>query len=187
MVTTAAARSLASWILAPLPRRWAHTRAVALRAAEVCGTVAPAERELLVAAAWLHDIGYGPAASDTGFHPLDGARLLQRMATPPRLVALVAHHSGASFIAEAAGFADALAEFPDEASAVTDALLYADQTSGAGGERLPAAARIDAALTRHGPDSAQARAARLRTPYLLAAVERVQERLAQASGRADAA
>ena len=32
----------------------------------------------LVAAAWLHDIGYAPELVETGFHPLDGARYLRR-------------------------------------------------------------------------------------------------------------
>jgi hypothetical protein len=30
----------------------------------------------LVAAAWLHDIGYAPELAKTGFHPLDGSAAL---------------------------------------------------------------------------------------------------------------
>ena len=60
--------------------------------------------ELLIAAAYLHDIGYAPELEDTGFHPLDGARWL-RAQGQERLACLVAHHSGAWFEAEARGLA----------------------------------------------------------------------------------
>ena len=70
------------------------------------------DRALLVAAAYLHDIGYAPELEDTGFHPLDGARWL-RAHGHERLAGLVAHHSGA-VRGGARGLADALAEFPDE-------------------------------------------------------------------------
>ncbi|MFD6855509.1 HD domain-containing protein [Streptomyces diastaticus] len=56
--------------------------------------VSEADRDLLVAAAWLHDIGYAPELRDTGSHPLDGARHLESLGAPARLVRLVAHHSG---------------------------------------------------------------------------------------------
>lgn len=42
------------------------------------------DRDLLVAAAWLHDIGYAPELRDTGFHPLDGARHLEALGAPAR-------------------------------------------------------------------------------------------------------
>jgi hypothetical protein len=35
-------------------------------------TVPAADRPVLIAAAWLHDIGYAPGLPETGFHPLDG-------------------------------------------------------------------------------------------------------------------
>ena len=38
--------------------------------------------EVLVAAAWLHDIGYAPDIVATGFHPLDGARYLAGLGAP---------------------------------------------------------------------------------------------------------
>ncbi len=46
------------------PERWNHTQGVASRAAEIASTVPPADRSLLVAAAWLHDVepGLGPGA-----------------------------------------------------------------------------------------------------------------------------
>ncbi len=178
-IDVAAARLLAQRVLLPLPRRWEHTRTVAAQARSVAHAVDPEDRDLLHAAAWLHDIGYGPAAVDTGFHPLDGARLAERLGWPPRLTALIAHHSGALFVARASGWAEELAAYPNEASAVTDALIYADQTAGPDGRVLPAGLRIARALERHGPGSPQQRAAAQRTPHLLAAVSRVHARLQQ--------
>jgi hypothetical protein len=71
------ARSHAEGLLAPLSNRWAHVQAVAEQAVRIAPAVLPAdEREILVAAAWLHDIGYAPALATTGLHPLDGARHL---------------------------------------------------------------------------------------------------------------
>ncbi|MBS2964618.1 HDIG domain-containing protein [Actinocrinis puniceicyclus] len=172
-----AARRFACRVLLPLPQRWIHTQAVAAQAAAVARAVAPQDRALLLAAAWLHDIGYAPAAALTGFHPLDGARLAARYSWPPRLTGLIAHHSGALFVARVSGWDEQLAAFPDEASPVTDALVYADQTTAPDGRMLPADVRIAQALARHGPGSPQHGAAAHRTPYLLAAVGRVQARL----------
>jgi putative nucleotidyltransferase with HDIG domain len=176
------ARVLAAAVLADLPDRWSHTMAVAGRARAIRRTVKPADGSTLVAAAWLHDVGYAAEAQDCGFHPLDGARLVERQGWPPRIAALVAHHSGALFVARASGLGDALSVYPDEGSLVTDALLYADQTTGPRGETLPVAQRIEESLRRHGPDSANARVSIDRTAFLLAAVARVEMRLAGSAG-----
>ncbi len=93
--TPQGAASLAESLLPPLGNRWLHTQAVAERAREASPAVPAADRDLLVAAAWFHDIGYAPELRITGFHPLDGARQLERLGAPRRLVCLVAHHSGA--------------------------------------------------------------------------------------------
>ncbi|WP_239125770.1 HD domain-containing protein [Catellatospora bangladeshensis] len=178
----ARAMSLAESLLAELPRRWSHSAGVARRAAELSGAVAPADRDLLLCAAWLHDIGYAAAARDTGFHPLDGARLLWRLGWPARLCALVAHHSGACFQAEAQGVTG-LAEFPDEQSAVTDALAVADQTTGVCGEPASLEERLAEALGRHGALSVYALAHSRRAPYLRAAAHRVHLRLTPAPAR----
>ncbi|MFI6263131.1 HD domain-containing protein [Micromonospora sp. NPDC051006] len=75
-----------------LPRRWRHVRAVGLKA-EALGVLPNVDVEILSASAWLHDIGYSPRISDTGFHALDGARWLLREGFSMRLASLVAHHS----------------------------------------------------------------------------------------------
>src|SRR5688572_3632725 len=57
-VDVAAARDLAESLLTDLPQRWAHTAGVARRAAELCAAMPAADRNRVVTAAWLHDIGY---------------------------------------------------------------------------------------------------------------------------------
>lgn len=175
--TVESAHALARETLADLPDRLRHSEAVAARAGAVSSTTDAADRTVLVAAAYLHDIGYAQVALDTGFHPLDGARFALRHGWPLRIAALIAHHSGADLTARALGLAVALNEFPDERSAVTDALLYADQSTGPQGETLPAPMRIERSLLRHGCGSANSRVAVERTAFLLDAVARVEARL----------
>ena len=62
-----AARELAGRVLAEDPERLAHSAAVAGRARELAATVPRAAVDTLVAAAWLHDIGYAPQLRETGF------------------------------------------------------------------------------------------------------------------------
>jgi putative nucleotidyltransferase with HDIG domain len=171
-----AARRLAGSLLRPLPDRWRHTIGVAARAAELTRTVPSGDREILVAAAWLHDIGYSSSIQDSGFHPLDGALFLRRAGWPERICALVAHHSGARFMASASGREEGLRQFPFERSPVSDALTYADQTVGAHGQRLDVEDRMADAVRRHGPDSVQARVYNVRAPYVRAAADRVRTR-----------
>jgi hypothetical protein len=138
--------------LSPLGPRWAHTQGVVARARALAVTVAPADRDLLIAAAYLHDVGYDPALQATGFHAVDGA-LWIRSHGHERLAGLVAHHSGARFEAEARGVIDALAEFQTERSAVADLLTYCDLTTGIDGEEITPAARLADVEQRHGADS----------------------------------
>ena len=84
------AAELARTMLAEaLPRRWRHVRSVARRARWVAKELSLSDD--LVAAAWLHDIGYAPELVETGFHPLDGARYLRRQGVDAQVVSLVAH------------------------------------------------------------------------------------------------
>ena len=178
----ARARQLARTLLHPLPERVQHTQGVANRAAEVAVTVPPADRCMLVAAAWLHDIGYSPLIRHTGFHPLDGGLYLRDHGWDERLVCLVAHHSGARFVPVARGFATLMADFLFEDSAVSDALTYADQTVGPHGRPMTVPYRIAEAIARHGPDSPNALARVDRVPYLLGVADRVEKRLANDLG-----
>ena len=124
----------ASW-LADLGARWHHVRGVARRAQRISQALAPQDRPYLVAAAWLHDIGYAPSLAATAFHPLDGARHLRALGHE-RLAQLVAYHSSARWEAEALGLSDDLAVFPREDSATADALTYCDMTTSPTGQRV---------------------------------------------------
>jgi hypothetical protein len=173
------ARDLAQTLLAGLPQRWRHTIKVAQRAESVSVTVETAtEADELVAAAWLHDIGYAPALHATGFHPLDGARHLFYHGWPPAIAGLVAHHSDADDVAAIRGLAGQLAEFPAQPGPVADALTYADQTIGPDGRTMTLDQRLAEMLRRHGPDSPNAAAHPRREPILREAVRRVDQRLA---------
>ncbi|MFF2432588.1 HD domain-containing protein [Streptomyces mirabilis] len=132
--TPQGAAELAESLLPPLGNRWLHTQAVAARAREVSAAVPEGERDLLVAAAWLHDLGYAPELRDTGFHPIDGARHLVGLGAPDRLVRLAAHHSGAVYEAEQRGLTTELAAYEREDSPLLDALIYADMTTGPAGQ-----------------------------------------------------
>jgi hypothetical protein len=129
MVDVHQAQGLAERLLAvQLPRRWRHVGGVAAQAQRLVG-VGPARRDLLVASAWLHDIGYAPALVDSGFHPIDGARHLRDLAVDERVVNLVAHHSCAQIEAGLRGLTASLdREFPRDPSLPHDELCFCDQT-----------------------------------------------------------
>ncbi|WP_199733552.1 HD domain-containing protein [Micromonospora sp. BL4] len=50
-------------------------------------------KDVLVAAAWLHDVGYAPGITASGLHALDGASCLRRQGFEERVTNLVAYHS----------------------------------------------------------------------------------------------
>lgn len=136
-----------------LPRRWRHVQAVASKATRLAATRPPADGEALISAAWLHDVGYAPELVDTELHALDGARHLRAAGFPDRVAALVAHHSCAIFEAAERGLSTTLAaEFPHEQSPVSDALWYADMTTGPDGQSLPVEERLAEICERYGPE-----------------------------------
>jgi hypothetical protein len=140
-----------------LPRRWGHVQSVAAKAQRL----SPALRgdgELLVASAWLHDIGYVTALQDTGFHPIDGARYLRSRGADVRLYCLVANHSGARFEAPMRGLDDAQAEYADESSLARDGLWYADMTTSPVGEPVRFSDRLREIRERYGPEHSVPRA-----------------------------
>ena len=175
-----AAERTARLLLGDMGDRWRHTRGVAARAAELA-VLLDVDADLLVASAWLHDIGYAGCAHDTGFHPIDGARHLAARGWPAPVTGLVAHHSGARFVAAARGLARALDAHPDGPAPVSDALTYADQTVGPDGVRVSVEQRRAEMLRRHGPASWNARVDHLRGPHLLAVARRVELRLRSAA------
>ena len=170
--------------LARLGSRWSHARGVAARAEEIAGAVDPHDRAVLVAAAYLHDVGYAAELVVHGFHPLDGALWL-RAQGQVRLAGLVAHHTGAMFEANAHGLAEALGAFHDERSPVSDALAYSDLTTGPNGEPMSVSERLGEIERRYGSGSLVVRALENASTALEAMVGRTEARLAAA--RIDAA
>ncbi|MFC0451199.1 HD domain-containing protein [Rhodococcus jostii] len=171
------AQALTLQVLAREPARADHSAGVAARALALTPTVPATERDTLVAAAWLHDIGYAAELRQSGFHPLDGAHYLRAHGWPARLCDLVAHHSGARFVAAVTGLGDQLIQFGFVEDAVSDALTAADQTTGPHGEALSLDQRLREKNDRHGSDSPTAHAHSQRVPYLRAAAGRVEHRL----------
>jgi hypothetical protein len=174
----ARAEGVAHELLSPLPERLRHTVGVAERAGRLAATVEAGDRPVLVAAAWLHDIGYAPAVRMSLFHPLDGPSYLAGRGWQLRVCSLVAHHSGAVFVARVRGLQERLSVFTIEESAVMDALTYADQTVGPDGRPMTSESRMSDMLSRHGLDSPSGRAHEQRAPYLRAVAARAQARLA---------
>lgn len=168
------ARSLARACLASVEGpRWAHVQGVGLAAEELL----PKISERVVVAAWLHDVGYGPAQIDTGLHSLDGARFLQRTGTDDAVVSLVAHHSGARYEALERGLAAELDEFPRPDPDDLDALKLVDMTTGPDGSRVPASVRISEILGRYSPNHPVHRAVSGARSELMASVARAARRL----------
>ena len=134
--------------------------------------------EALVAAAWLHDVGYSADVIDTGFRPLDGACYLAGRGAPKRVVNLVARHSYAILEAELRGVGRQLAAFPDEGGALRDALWYCDLTTSPDGKPVGAPERIAEIKERYGPGDIVTQFITEGASELLAAVERTERRLA---------
>ena len=172
------ARTEAARLLGTSSDRWDHVSGVAAAARVVVDVIPSEDADLLVAAAWLHDIGYSPAIAHTGFHPLDGARHLRALGAPPRLCSLVAHHSSALVEAKVRHMrAMLLAEFPPEESIVADALTFADMTTSPTGRPVTVEERLAEILDRYPPTDPVHRAISESSEQLRAAVARVEARL----------
>jgi hypothetical protein len=163
-------------LAASLPRRWRHVRSVARRARWVSKQLSLPDD--LVAAAWLHDIGYAPELVDTGFHPLDGARYLRREGVNGQVVSLVAYHSCAQIEADVRGLgAELAAEFSPGKPLPTDALLYCDMTTGPDGDFVRPAERLVEIRGRYGPNHEVTRFVERAVSEILTTCARVEEML----------
>ncbi|MGK8464165.1 HD domain-containing protein [Nocardia cyriacigeorgica] len=56
-----------TYLAEDLPRRWSHVSGVARQGVRIAPAFPAADGEVLVVACWLHDIGYAPSLSKTGF------------------------------------------------------------------------------------------------------------------------
>lgn len=153
MLLTSWAATSAERFLALLDNRWSHVQQAAECARRITAVVPVEDRDLVVAAAYLHDVGYAPALAVTGFHPLDGGRWVRGQGRSDRLARLVAHHSCATHEARVRGFLDVLlAEFEPERSVTYDALVFCDMTAGPDGKIVSFEERIENIYERYGPD-----------------------------------
>ena len=136
-------------LLKPLGNRWLHVQGVVERAHQVSQALDATDGIYLLAAAYLHDIGYAPELKNTGFHPLDGAYYVHSLGYD-RVASLVAYHSEARFEARLRGYERALSTFSCEHSVVADALTYCDQTTGPAGAHVSIEKRIAEVYSRYG-------------------------------------
>jgi hypothetical protein len=170
------ARIYAEELLAPLGDRWAHVRGVARQAARVSIILPPGERDVLVAAAWLHDLGYAASLVETGLHALDGARHV-RVLGHERLAGLVAYHSGSRREAGLRRLVTELAEFEDEASDTATALTYCDMTTSATGAIVTFRERLADVERRYGADHVVSQSLRWARPEIERCIQMVEARL----------
>lgn len=173
------ARVVAEERLAGLPRRLTHVRGVAVAAEGLVARLDLAESSSVVAAAWLHDVGYAPSVRVTGFHPVDGAVFVRAEGFPAVVVSLVAYHTGAVFEARERGFSDVLGEFAEPAELLLDVLTCADMTTSPDGSPVSAQDRVSEILSRYSVDDPVHRAIGWSAPMLLAATARVEALLAR--------
>lgn len=173
------AQWLAQQHLVDVPQRWAHVQGVAATASEVAPVLDLQRADEIIAAAWLHDVGYSPDLATTGFHPVDGARFARDAGMPDLVVRLIAFHTGSQFEAQQRGLMAELHEFTPPPGEVLDVVTFADMTTSPKGTPIEARDRVAEILTRYEPNTPVYDAVSASAPELLAAVERVNERLAQ--------
>lgn len=155
-------------------RRLAHVRGVATTAERLSRRFDAQTADSLVAAAWLHDIGYAPSLRRTGFHPLDGAEFARAAGFRELVASLVAFHTGAHAEAAERGLSG-LAAFSDPHSDVLDVLTFCDLTTGPDGAPVSPRDRLIEVLGRYGPEDPVHRAVDAGRDELLAAVRRVRD------------
>jgi hypothetical protein len=163
------AQTLAQSLLVDDQCRLAHVRGTGWIAGMAVSALGVDRPENVVAAAWLHDIGYAPAIARTGFHPLDGALFLAR-----EVVLLVAHHSQAAVLAPYYGVQHLMALLDHAHGHADDVLTFSDLRAGADGLGADPRDRVEDMRRRHAnqafvPD--EVRATRYR--MLLTAAARV--------------
>ena len=142
----------ATHLLPVLGNRWLHILRVVEVAMHITYIFSEEEHPLLIAAAYLHDIGYASSLAKTGIHPIDGANYVAQFGLP-RLASIIAHHTGFRFTASLIHAQDKLAAFPYEHSLVTCALTYCDLHSGPTGQPFTLQERLDDIVARYGRSS----------------------------------
>lgn len=168
------AEALARRILSAEPDRLAHVHSAARIAEFTADALGIDDPESVIAAAWLHDIGYVAPLARTGFHPLDGALHLAASGWPDRVVLLVAHHSHASVHAPYYGVENQMEVLDRPSIETEDILTFADLASGITGMGSTPQQRVAEMRLRHGDVSqVPARVREERYRLLLDAAARV--------------
>lgn len=167
--------------LVGLPQRWAHVRGVAAAAEKTAALIETEHAWAIVAAAWLHDVGYAESIRTTGFHPLDGAEYAKEQGFPAIVVSLIAYHTGAMAEAAERSLSVQLSEIAEPPTKLLDVLTFADLTTSPIGEPIGAKDRVQEILSRYEKDDPVYRAVTKSAPRLLTAVDRVERRIAQAT------
>ena len=173
------AKDVAEAELASMSGRLAHVIGVAATADRVATSLMRDQRDEVIAAAWLHDVGYGPRVRSSGFHPLDGAAFLRSKGFPNVVSSLVAFHSGASEEAEERGLTESLSRFTPPPNDLLEVLTYADMTTGPTGESVTVDSRIAEILDRYPSSDPVYRAVSRSAPGLTAVVGRIDDQLEQ--------
>ncbi len=172
------AAACSSDLLSMLGDRWLHVQGVVDRARWVAEILDEERRPYLIAAAYMHDIGYAPSLKRTGFHPLDGAYYICSFGYE-HLASLVAHHSESRFEARLRGLESELNLFPHECSPVSDALTYCDMTTSFLGKQVSFEERLEDIFRRYGEKDVVAQALHLSIPSLSLAVSRTSQKLSE--------
>lgn len=165
-------------LLSPLGTRWLHTKGVVAQARQIGRAFDQENCATLIAAAYLHDIGYAPSLQQSGFHPLDGAYYLLAHGQT-RLASLVAYHSEAQCEAQLRGLAAELRLIPRECSAVADALTYCDMITSPAGLTIPFEERLANIFQRYDETHIINQAIQQAIPSLAQAVNQTQHILYQ--------
>ena len=135
------------------PERREHSVAVGRKVAKVAELVPTYQRSALIAAAYLHDVGYVHLLS--GFHPIDGARFLSKQGFSKAVCHLVAHHSASTEEAKERGIdLSVFDEFgvDEDLGQAHSVLWWADMTTGPTGQDVSVFDRLDEICSRYGPD-----------------------------------
>jgi hypothetical protein len=134
--------------------------------------------DLLIAAAWLHDIGYASRLVEVGFHPIDGARYLRGVGVDESVVGLVAHHCCARVEARLRGLLSTLdREFPRDDSLPHEELCFCDMTTSPNGDRIDVEERLAEIRMRYGPGDVVTRFVAEAGPSLIRTVRSVEVRI----------
>lgn len=128
-----------------------------------------------ITAAYLHDVGYG--YPETGFHPIDGARLLRSLGYSRTVCHIVAFHTAAEVEAHVRGFdSDVFEPFAlQEVSGIDladDFMWWADLSTGPAGEAVTVEERLAEILRRYEPGSVVHTAISRAAPQLRSAAQR---------------